>query len=78
VTEQPERSARLWGGADELRRRMGFPRPAPELVKHERRVSCARAAIGDAAFDRAWRIGAAEGLQTLCEYASNEAVPSGR
>ena len=74
LAEQPERSAWLWGGADALRQRIGFLLAETELAKRERRVSSVRAAIGNAAFDRAWRNGAVDGLQRVCDFAGNEAV----
>ncbi|HSI48597.1 MAG TPA: tetratricopeptide repeat protein [Ideonella sp.] len=57
------RAARLWGAAEQLRTAAGTPLPRNELATHAKRVAAARLALADdAAFDRAWREGAAMSL----------------
>ncbi len=53
------RAARLWGAAERLREAIGTPRPPGERARHDRNVAAARAALGAAAFDRAWQAGRA-------------------
>jgi hypothetical protein len=57
---QWRRAARLWGAMERLREEIGAPLAASERTGHDRRISDARAALGDDdAFDAAWRQGRA-------------------
>jgi non-specific serine/threonine protein kinase len=69
-TEQPARSARIWGGVARAREDMGYRQRLTDLRRHERRVPEARAALGDDnAFERAWQEGHAMSLDELAQYA---------
>jgi predicted ATPase/class 3 adenylate cyclase len=65
----PGPAARLWAGADRLRKQIGAPAPPSERPRHEREVAAARAAIGDDAFERAWAEGSAMTLEQAMDYA---------
>jgi ATP/maltotriose-dependent transcriptional regulator MalT len=56
--EQFELGAELLGAADRLRRNSGGPMPADERFDVDRAETRLRTAIGDAAFDAAFRLGA--------------------
>jgi non-specific serine/threonine protein kinase len=58
VSGTPQRAARLWGAAEQLRKENGSPRPPNEQPAYDRHVAAARTGSGDAAaFDRAWQEG---------------------
>jgi hypothetical protein len=68
--EQPECAARIWGGAERLRRLIGSHRFGEGQRSHATRVTRARVASGDdTAFDRAWSDGEAMSLQDISRYA---------
>jgi predicted ATPase/DNA-binding XRE family transcriptional regulator len=48
------RAARLLGAATALREAIGAPLPPVEHAAHERTLACARADLGEPAFERAW------------------------
>jgi predicted ATPase/DNA-binding CsgD family transcriptional regulator len=54
---RPETAARLFGGEHRIRMAIGGFRGFPERVAYETASSEARALLGDAAFEEAWRIG---------------------
>lgn len=53
----PAQAASLWGAMAQLRETIAAPLDASERAAHERDVEAARAALGDEAFERAWRQG---------------------
>ena len=68
----PKRAATILGAAARLREAIGFPTPPHEERELERAAAAARAALGDAAFDRAWREGSAMDLEDAVRYALND------
>ena len=66
-----KRAAAILGAAARLRREMGIPIPVREEREHKRVAAAARAALGDAAFDQAWREGHAMDLEEAVRYALN-------
>ena len=68
----PTRAATTLGAAARLREAIGFPTPPHEERELERVAAAARAALGDAAFDRAWREGSAMDLEDAVRYALND------
>jgi predicted ATPase len=65
----PKRAATILGAAARLREEMGLPIPVHEEREHKREAAAARAALGDAAFDQAWREGGALELEEAVRYA---------
>jgi non-specific serine/threonine protein kinase len=63
-----DKSARLWGAAERLREEIGTPLPPNERVRYEQKVAAARAALGDAAFERAWQEGRAMTMEEAVDY----------
>jgi predicted ATPase/class 3 adenylate cyclase/Tfp pilus assembly protein PilF len=59
AADEPLTAARLLGAAATLRSRTGEPIPPGDRPPHDQATNAARAALGDAAFDAAWAIGAA-------------------
>jgi non-specific serine/threonine protein kinase len=60
----------IWGYTERLRLDMGSPHSSRDRQRHERSVASARAALGDdAAFDQAWRRGAAMTTEEVVEFA---------
>jgi predicted ATPase/DNA-binding winged helix-turn-helix (wHTH) protein len=64
-----ERAAKILGAAARLREETGVSLPLPEEREHKRVAAAARAALGDAAFDQAWREGGAMDLEQALRYA---------
>jgi tetratricopeptide (TPR) repeat protein len=74
AVDSAPRAARIWGAAERLREELRAPLPANERPRYDRRVTAARAALGDdVAFDRAW----AEGLGLTIEQAIALAMDAG-
>jgi predicted ATPase len=70
LDEEPNRAARLWGTAEQLRQAIGC-RPAPAArATYERAIALARAQLGEEAFAAAW----ASGQALLLEQAIAEAL----
>jgi tetratricopeptide (TPR) repeat protein len=65
------RAGTILGVAARLREEMGLPIPGNEEHDHKRVAAAARAALGDAAFDQAWREGGAMELEEAVRYASD-------
>jgi len=65
----PKRAATTLGAAARLREAIGLPTPADEERELERVAAAARAALGDAAFDQAWREGSAMEMEEAVRYA---------
>jgi non-specific serine/threonine protein kinase len=58
AVDDASRAARIWGAAERLREELRAPLPANERPRYDRRVTAARAALGDdVGFDRAWAEG---------------------
>lgn len=70
--ERYERTARLFGAAQALHEIIGHTPSAYNNAKHDRDVAAARAAMGDAAFDKAHTAGRAMTLEQAIEYALGE------
>jgi non-specific serine/threonine protein kinase len=64
-----KRAATALGAAARLREATGFLTPGHEQRELARVATAARAALGDAAFDQAWRDGAAMDLEKAVRYA---------
>lgn len=60
-----DRAGWLMGAADSARRSVDRPLPPAERIDVDRISAAARAALGDAAFDTAWRRGAVAGLDAV-------------
>jgi hypothetical protein len=72
LNEEPERAARLWGAAQQLRAALGC-RPAPAArATYERLLALARAQIGEDAFASAWAAGEALSLEQAIAEALDE------
>jgi non-specific serine/threonine protein kinase len=70
----PERSARLWAAAEQLRSTIGC-RPAPAArASYERAVASVRAALGEQAFALAWQQGRALTLEQAIAEAFEQRV----
>jgi hypothetical protein len=69
---RPEAGARICGQAARLRDEIGSPPSPLERLNNDRRIASARASIGAAAFDLAWREGHAMTLEQAIEYALQE------
>jgi predicted ATPase/DNA-binding XRE family transcriptional regulator len=66
---EPERAARLWGAAGQLRQVIGC-RPAPATrATYERAMTVARAQLGEEAFAAAWAAGQAMTVEQAIAYA---------
>jgi predicted ATPase/class 3 adenylate cyclase len=66
---QPDRAARMWGAMERLREEIGAPITLSERPRYERRVTSARSAIGDAAFELARQEGRSMTLEQVIQYA---------
>jgi tetratricopeptide (TPR) repeat protein len=64
-----KRAATILGAAARLREEMGLPIPVHEEREHKRMAAATREALGDDAFDRAWREGGAMELEEVVRYA---------
>ena len=73
----PKRAATILGTAGRLREETGLALSVHEDREHKRVAAAARAALGDAAFDQAWREGSAMGLEEAVRYALNDQVAEG-
>jgi non-specific serine/threonine protein kinase len=63
------RASVIWGYTERLRLDMGSPHSRRDQQRHERSVTSARAALGDdAAFDAAWRRGAAMTTEQVIKF----------
>jgi predicted ATPase/DNA-binding SARP family transcriptional activator/Tfp pilus assembly protein PilF len=60
---QAERAARLFGAAEALRESLDAPITPPYLPEYQREVSTLRAALSEAAFEKAWSAGRALTLE---------------
>jgi predicted ATPase/DNA-binding winged helix-turn-helix (wHTH) protein len=68
-----KRAATILGAAARLREEIGLSIPLhEEREEHERVAAAARAALGDAAFEQAWREGGAMELEDAPRYALND------
>jgi len=57
--QAPKRAATIWGAVARLREKIGIPIPLNEEADHKRALATTRIALGDGAFDQAWREGSA-------------------
>jgi non-specific serine/threonine protein kinase len=72
----PERAARIWGATEHLREVIEAPISFREQADHQEVVAAARAALGDEAFNQAWREGREMALEDAVKYAlSGEDIP---
>ncbi|HVO88595.1 MAG TPA: winged helix-turn-helix domain-containing protein, partial [Casimicrobiaceae bacterium] len=68
----PKRAAVLWAAAARMRSEIGIAMAFNEQMEHERAVAAVRAALGDAAFDQAWREGSAMAREDAVRHALND------
>jgi hypothetical protein len=66
---QPQRAARLFRAAEELREASGHPLPPVMRAEYERNVAAARAQLGEEAFAAAWAAGRAMTVEQAIAYA---------
>ena len=71
----PRRAATILGASARLREEIGFALSAHEEREHKRGVTAARAVLGDAVFEQAWREGGAMELEDAVRYALNDRAP---
>ncbi|MGH9104906.1 MAG: BTAD domain-containing putative transcriptional regulator [Acidimicrobiales bacterium] len=70
LESDPRRTAMLLGAAGAARERIGTPLPPCERPEHTEALETARAALGDAAWERAWTEGASVAIDDLmCPWA---------
>jgi non-specific serine/threonine protein kinase len=67
--QAPKRAATIWGAAARLREKIGIPIPFNEEADYKRAVATTRVALGDDAFDKAWREGSAMEPEEAVRYA---------
>ena len=67
-----KRAATILGAAARLREEIGLRIPPHEEREHKRVAAATRAALGDDAFDQAWREGSAMDLEEAVRYALND------
>jgi len=75
--QAPKRAATIWGAAARLREKIGIPIPFNEEADHKRAVATTRVALGDDAFDQAWREGRAMEPEEAVRYTLNGQVAEG-
>ena len=73
----PKRAATILGAAARLREEIELARSVHEERDHKRVAAAARAALGDDAFDQAWREGNAMELEEAVRYTLNRQVAEG-
>jgi len=73
----PRQAVAIWGAVAHLRDEIGFWIAPHEEREHKRVVEATRAAMGDAAFDQAWREGTAMELEEAVRYTLNGQVAKG-
>ena len=66
-----ERAATILGAAAHVRKEIGLSLPLHDECEHTRVAAATRAALGDDAFDQAWREGSAMELEDAVRYALN-------
>jgi tetratricopeptide (TPR) repeat protein len=76
--ESPSRAAQVWGAAERLREEIGVPLRSFDRVNYESALSATRAALGDDAFERAWREGREMTLEDAVKYALSAGEASHR
>jgi predicted ATPase len=69
-----KRAATILGASAHLRKEIGLPIPVHEEREHRRVATTTRAALGDHAFDQAWREGSAMDLKGAARYTLNVRV----
>ena len=77
ATHAPKRAATILGAAARLREEIGLALSVREEREHKRMAAAARAALGDDAFDQAWREGSAMELEEAVRYALNGRAAGG-
>jgi len=65
------------GAAARLREKIGIPIPFNEEADYKRAVATTRGALGDDAFDQAWREGSAMEPEEAVRYALNGQATEG-
>jgi DNA-binding CsgD family transcriptional regulator len=71
---RPDRAARLWGGAEPLRERLGLALSHFELVNfgYERNLAAVRSTLSESSFEAAWAEGRAMSPEQAFEYGLGE------
>ena len=72
LDEEPERAARLWGTAEQLRQAIGCRSAPAARVTYERALSIVHGQLGDDAFAAAWAAGQAMTLEQAVAFALEE------
>jgi tetratricopeptide (TPR) repeat protein len=72
ATHAPKRAVMILGAAARLREGIGLPVPVHDERELKRVAMAARAALGDAAFEHAWREGSTMELEDAVRYALND------
>jgi hypothetical protein len=67
----------FWGAAAHVREEIGLFLPLHDEREHTRVAAATRAALGDDAFDQAWREGSAMELEEAVRYTLNGRVADG-
>src|SRR5262249_53255575 len=65
----PIRAARIWGAAERLRQEIASPMTLDGQAQYKAAIAAARVALGDDAFEIAWREGRAMTLEDALPYA---------
>jgi non-specific serine/threonine protein kinase len=68
----PTRAATIWGAAARMRAEIGISIAFNEQNEHDRAVVAVREALGDDAFDQAWREGSSMELEAAVRYVQND------
>jgi len=66
---EAQRAARLWGAAQALHETKGIPRDIDFLAEADARISAVRLAMGEEAWEKAWRKGRGMTLDEAVSYA---------
>ncbi len=69
LLENAAQTVRLLSAADHARTALGIPRPPPEQSLYTRQLAEAKTALGDRAFETAWKTGRRVGLEAAVEGA---------
>lgn len=66
---QPQRAARLLSAAEIIRQAGGYASEGVDQTQVDQNLAATRAALDDAAFDKAWTLGEAMSAEEAIEYA---------
>jgi predicted ATPase/DNA-binding CsgD family transcriptional regulator len=77
-TNRPGDATRVIAATDQARHVIGYPRRRVDASEHDHTRTALRATLGEEAFERAWREGAALALDEAVAYARRTRGPRGR